>query len=573
MKIKMNKHSMMRNGTVAAITMLVVGILFGVKNIMIAFPIALTSTVLGRQNFLVKTFSKTMYILVIDISIVIASYISSTNIYIGIVINFIVIFLIIYCMVSFYDPGFYKPFIMLYVFTQYASITLVELPLRILSVIFGVMAIILGSYIKRINEKSTLGNSIRSSLELIDKSLELIEKDKFNEEIEEACSKIMRDLAYRIYITRHKKYFTTNLGTVQFNIYITIEYLNLYIKEINKGFKGNAVSEEDISDIRSIINQIIDYSRDDLNIKDLEKNIIWFIEKYRLSNMYIKEVSGIFDRLLDNILKLDYMDYKEINKVYKEWERTEIDMFKNSFKSYFNRNSIRFKFAMRMAITLSLALLIGEILGFYKIIWAIITIMSIMQPYYEDTISKTKERIVGNIIAILFAGISINLVDSKWFTIFMLVVALYLLYGFKEYYLISLFAAIASICIASITDSINMLLIYRIIYVFIGAVIVLIANRILFPYKIEDGIGQLIKRIKDFNSIIINDFNEIVDGDSLNKKVENNKDEIRDVIIHSTLMSQKLYLRNIQYKEESIDKFIKDNNSLIIKLAYKVTGT
>ena len=41
-----------------------------------------------------------------------------------------------------------------------------------------------------------------------------------------------------------------------------------------------------------------------------------------------------------------------------------------------------------MSITLTIALLVGEFLGFYKIIWAIITIMSIMQPYYEDTITK-----------------------------------------------------------------------------------------------------------------------------------------------------------------------------------------
>lgn len=571
MKIKINKYSMMRNGTVAVITMLVTYILFGVKNMMIAFPIALTSTVLGRQNFQVKTLNKSMYILFIDVVIVIASYISSINMYTGIFINFISIFLIIYCMVSFYDPGFYKPFIMLYVFTQYASITLKELPLRILSVLFGVFAIVLGSYIKRINEKSTLGNSIKLSLELIYKSLELIEKNKFNEDIEESCSRIMRDLAYRIYITRHKKYLTTNLGRVQFDIYIAIEYLNLYLREIYKGFNSNVISERHILDIKNVIDQIIDYSKGGLSVEGLKKNIDSFIEKNKISNEYMKEVSEILYRLMNSIIKLDIMDYKEINQVYKEWERTEIDMFKNSFKSYFNRNSIRFKFAMRMSLTLTFTLLIGKILGLYKIIWAIITVMSIMQPYYEDTIAKTKERVIGNVIAILVAGISIHLIDSKMFTILMVVSALYLLYGFKEYYLISLFAAIASIGIASLIDNNNRMLIYRISYVLIGAVIVLIANRIIFPYRLEDGIEQLMGRIRDFNSIIINDFNIIVSNND-DKILKNNRDEIRDVIIHSTLMSQKLYLRNIQYKEERIDKFIKDNNSFIIKLAFKVTG-
>ena len=46
-----------------------------------------------------------------------------------------------------------------------------------------------------------------------------------------------------------------------------------------------------------------------------------------------------------------------------------------------------------MAITLSFSIFMGELLGFYKVIWAIITIMSIMQPYYEDTILKVEKEL------------------------------------------------------------------------------------------------------------------------------------------------------------------------------------
>ena len=49
-KYNMNVTSMIRNGTVAVITMSGVAILFGMKNIMIAFPIALTSTVIDRKS-------------------------------------------------------------------------------------------------------------------------------------------------------------------------------------------------------------------------------------------------------------------------------------------------------------------------------------------------------------------------------------------------------------------------------------------------------------------------------------------------------------------------------------------
>lgn len=126
---------MLKNGTVAVITMFGVWILFGVKNIMIAFPIALTSTVLGRQNFYVKTFYKVIWLIILDMLIVVTSFISSLNLYTGIIINFISIFLIMYSIISQYDLTFYKPFIMLYIFTQYATVSFSELPERLYSVL------------------------------------------------------------------------------------------------------------------------------------------------------------------------------------------------------------------------------------------------------------------------------------------------------------------------------------------------------------------------------------------------------------------------------------------------------
>ncbi|HBL07096.1 MAG TPA: hypothetical protein DDZ33_09275, partial [Clostridium sp.] len=80
-KFNINTYSMIKHGSVAVITLFGVGILFGIKNIMIAFPIALTSTVMGRQNFQVKTYNKAIKIILIDLVIVLTAYFSSMNIF------------------------------------------------------------------------------------------------------------------------------------------------------------------------------------------------------------------------------------------------------------------------------------------------------------------------------------------------------------------------------------------------------------------------------------------------------------------------------------------------------------
>ena len=245
-----NTYSMLKNGTIAVLTMFGVGILFGEKNIMLAFPIALTSAVLGRQNFKVKTFNKTIRIILMDLIIVTLAYISRLNIFIGIFINFISIFLIMYTITSPYDPTFYKPFIMLYAFTQYAWVPLNKMPARYLSVIFGVLVIVIcNKIVNEINEKSLLGKSIYKALSLISEGLKDILEGNYTKKKELECTNIMRALAYKVYVSRYKDYLTTNLGQIQFKIFMDIEHLNLFLRKIEEGYSHKDITKREIEEL------------------------------------------------------------------------------------------------------------------------------------------------------------------------------------------------------------------------------------------------------------------------------------------------------------------------------------
>ena len=564
-KYNFNVVGMLRNGTIAVVTMFGIAYLFGIKNMMLAFPIALTSTVLGRQNFHIKTINKSIRILLLELSIVIVSYLSSINMWIGIVVNFISIFLIMYTIVSPYDIGFYKPFIMLYVFTQYVTVSRSELPNRLLSVVFGCIIITLFSYIRKHNEKDILINNVKSSLSIIKEQLNNVIENDYQENLSDKCSKMMRALAYKVYITRYKRFLTTKLGKIQFRLFIYIEYLNLYIKSLEIKYKKRHISKKEIKELINLIDKVISYCKNKITIDSLYDEIKYIKEKLEGNSSYIKDGFIIIFKIINNLSEISKMSDEEVNTVYTEWERTKYDKRLYSFKAYFKKDSIRFKFAIRMAITLTVSLFAAEILGFHKVIWAVITIMSIMQPYYEDTISNVKGRIKGNAIAILITGILINIINNKIFTIVILIIALYLLYAFKKYSRISLYAGIASICLSSLSENINKLIFYRVGYLIVGVIVVLLANKYIFPYKLDDGIRQLEEKINRYTSYLQEHYKEYISG----VKKENDH-EIRDLIIHITLLSQKLYLRNLEYGEENIEKFIRENNNLVINIGYHI---
>lgn len=559
-----NTYGMLKNGTIAVFTMFGVGILFGEKNIMLAFPIALTSAVLGRQNFRVKTFDKTVGIIIIDLIIVTFAYISRLNLITGIVINFMSIFLIMYTITNPYDPTVYKPFVMLYVFTQYAWVPLNQMPSRYLAVVFGVLIIVIcNKVINEINEKSLLGKSISNSLSLIAESLRDILKGDYSKEKEIECTNIMRSLAYKIYVSRYRDYLTTNLGQIQFKIFMDIEHLNLFLRKIKEGYSKKEIAKEEMKELINLLEEIIKFSNGKRSVDTVVNETNRYVNKHIKEAKYGYEISVVLINLSKNITSLEYINKKDINKVYERWQRSYLDKTKYTFKEYFRRDSIRFKFAMRMAITLALSLFVGELLGFYKIIWAIITIMSVIQPYYEETLKKTKDRVVGNAIAIIFTCVVINIIDNRYVTIVMLIVALYLLYGFKEYHKISLFAAIASICVSSLSNNINELLVYRITYVIIGVLIVILANKFIYPYKLKDGIKQLEEKIKRYNGMLVKE-------GKLYLQERGNIHIVRDIIIHLTLLNQKLYLRNLQYEDEEVDKFVDNNTFYAIEVGYAI---
>lgn len=559
-----NTYSMIRNGTIAVLTMFIVGIFFGQKNMLLAFPIALTSTVLGRQNFKVKTFNKAFIIILIDITILTLAYISRLNIFTGVFINFISIFLIMYIITTPYDLGFYKPFIMLYVFTQFTKVPFSEMPARYLSVIFGVLMIIIcNKAVKGENEKSILVKNVLKSLDLIIDGLNDILENNYTRDKEIKCTNIMRVLAYKVYVSRYKEYLTTNLGQIEFKIFMNIEHLNLFLSKIEEGYNNKEINEAEIEDLIRILSEIKEFSKGNLAVDEVINNVNIYVNKYINDSRYGYEVSVILINLSKNVTAIEYLDDRNMHKIYEKWERSYIDKRVNILKEHFRKDSMRFKFAMRMAITLTISTLIGEYLGYYKIIWVIITIMSVIQPYYEQTLLQVKDRIVGNSIAIIFTGIIINLINNKFVTIAILVVSLYLLYGYKEYNKISLFTAIASISVASLSSNINQLLFFRVIYLIIGILIVMIANKFIFPHRLDHGVKELREKILRYNGMLL------TEGKSY---LQSNGDIhiIRDIIIHLTLTNQRLYLINLRYKDEKVKKFVDDNIHFIIEVGYSL---
>ena len=112
-KYNLDVDSMKREGTIAYLTFLASWIFFGINNAILAYPIALTSSILLKENFKINPLEKTIRLLFLYCFIVVLSFLASNHFLLGIIINFFTIFFIAYKLSVAYTPLLYKPFLML----------------------------------------------------------------------------------------------------------------------------------------------------------------------------------------------------------------------------------------------------------------------------------------------------------------------------------------------------------------------------------------------------------------------------------------------------------------------------
>lgn len=554
----LNYKEIAYKGTVTLLVTLGAAILFGQDNMMIAFVLALGSGALSTQNMRVKTINKTIQLILVDCLIVLIAYIASLNRYYAIPLNLITIFLIIYLTVSHYNQVRYKTFMMLYVFCQYTTVQASQLPKRLGMVVYAVTIVVLMIYIEQGRIKALLTPQIRTTFKLLKDQLDLMSIGEFSPAICQEISYTMNEMADEIYRTSFKRYFTTEIGRVYFHFYLNLSYFNFLLEDLHRKLERGFITLGEIREVNQLFNAIQAHFNRELTRDDL----IQAFEDYLNHHTEETEIRMTLSALNNNFKELDHLNKKNRYQLYNDWERSDLGRIRHRLRQYLSPQSMSFNFAARMSIVLTIMLYLANILGFYKFIWAIIPVMSITQPFIEDTKRRRWDRLKSNILAAIFVTVVLNVISETWFTFTLLVIAFYLYYAYKDYYHASLFLTIISMCVSTAQASVNQLFVYRILYVIVGVAIVGLMSRIK-PYCIENGISDLIDDIEQINKVLEKE-------SKLSLEHKANLDTVREAIVYSAILCQKLYLRNRTFKDTKINTLIQVNTEFVVKLGYKL---
>ena len=533
---------------------------------------------LGRDNLMVgitgiflliaiinKDFSRNPLRAILKISFLTAfiafmPYLVNLNIYSGLIINFLAVFTIIYVVVYTLNKTIYFPFLFGYTLLLTTNVGGRDLCKRIIAiVIIGIVAVIFQIVFSKITFKKNEKNKML--IEIIEtflKNINDLKVGNFNFKNKEKLKELSTYWSRDILEKRNNSFYLKDNENIKLNLIAAIEKLDRVLEEISQMLENNKEYIKFIEDLGVCLENLKLFLQTETRVVNLSLSIKKLNNDYE--SIKIKDIKiyeaiealNIIDGLTSELLEIGKKDYIEIKFGMKE-----IKEIKNLLWADFNKNSVRFIFAFRTAILISVSYFVIECLHLELGKWMMFTIASVSQPYNDTVWGRAKGRILGTLVGVIIYLPLSYIVTSVEYRIIVIAIAVYFMISFKKYsysmsMLTVLFLGVVTINIPNIFSFAE----DRVLFVALGVVIVLLGNRFILPYSLKKETIILIDKY-------YNCCTEILDKTLLLYKKSGMREEIRNLIIIAKGIENKILLNNTDIDSDTIREFRNESRRLL----------
>lgn len=537
-------------------------LIFGEKNTLIGVTTVTATLMFLERDLSLSPIRNTIKLILINLLIGISSYLVISNMYLGIIVNFFTLFLISYNFCYNLRNPLYLPFTLQYLFLLANPVDKQELLIRIFSLVFGAIVIMLAQILVNKNRLAKSGNKLLENV--CDSIVNKIEYKEQYDLVDDGVEKVNQSIdAFRtmVYDKREYNYYLTEEGRLKLNLSVALENIHSMIHDTNLDSIDNDILktlELLIKEVKLLLNN----SKDNIDEHDVTlymQRLFKVCEEKDIDDLLNLQLLDSMLLLSDTIKSLRSLDEKQYNIVDRSHEISEL--FSDSgIKSFFiDRKSIRFCYAMRVAISITIATFIMQYFNLSEGRWILFTLLSLITPLYEASKSKTKDRIFATIIGSIIIFILFSIFKDPTLRMLIILATGYLNGYANQYRYSTIFVTISAIGSAALLGDVGVLTINRIFFVFVGIVMAILANRFIFPYKLKDSMIQL-KNM--YHETIINMLKEV------KNLVEGNKQPttMKNLIVLTSLIDAKARGDEKIANSPSYNKIISERRSLVANI-------
>jgi len=492
--------------------------IFGDDNTLIGVTTITATLMLLQRDFTAEPLKNTLKFIGVNLLMGIGTAIAINNMWLAIPINFIVVFTFSYIFTYNLRQPLYFPFGLQYLFLLSTPASSGRLWIRFVALFCGALIIMISQLIVNKNKLVSSGNKLLvNACEAIENKLECIKWKSKSYHSVHNVHKSVDEFRSIIYDKRESDYYLTEEARIKLNMSVALENINEMLRYENVQYVDNKIIDN-LDELVKIAKTTLNFNKKkDKMIRnkhyDIDKLLDYCQEKNitDLLSLQLVESMIFLDETTMKLNQLENKDYKEVNKVSEKSKIFSKESIKEMLKG---KNSPKFCYAMRMAISIALG---GFIMDYFKLPegrWILFTILSLTTPLYETSKAKIKYRLVSTLIGSIIIVILFSIFTTQTARLLIVMITGYLQSYVNEYKYRMIFVTVCAIGTAAVVGNVQELTLERIIMVILGTIIAILANRYLFPYSLKNSNEQLRKIY--YNSIkeMFEEINILLNGEA-----------------------------------------------------------
>jgi len=525
--------------------------IFGKENSLVGVAIVIGILMYLDRDLTVHPWKNFLGLLSVNLLQGVFAYIAVNNLWFAIPLNFIALFIVGFFFTFNLKNPLSTIFGLQYIFMLATPVTSNELPLRLLALASGALIIILSQLLFNKNKLAKEGNKHISHM--CQNLIEKLEKMTINEDSSESNQAIntsIKHLREVIYDKRIKGYYLSNEGRLRLKVSVCLEKIFLLIEQLPKKSYKTKLIPQVIKELQKLNDFAL---KDDVQASDLSA----------LSSLQKKYDSILIYKLIKNF-QLLYIILQELKTVSKE-ELNKIDSqvdipitYKSSYQLFtsIDRNSVRFTYAIRLGVLITLAAFISDYFGLENGRWILFTVFSVTQPYSEMAKFRFTERIIGTLIGAVIFLMLFGIVQDPSARLFLVALLGYLQVYATDYRMKVLTVTLCVLSTAALAGDPAIHTVERIIYVLIGIIIGMIANRLILPHSIEKSQINLVEMYKDTTKHMLKEVFNYTHDTVLHSHSINN------LFAASSLIEKRILMNNEILELDNSDVFLTKQRKL-----------
>lgn len=203
----------------------------------------------------------------------------------------------------------------------------------------------------------------------------------------------------------------------------------------------------------------------------------------------------------------DAEDFQTISSILHRFHRQfETQTPPPDFKQLHFRNqkpslqSFRFRFALRQLLIMTPCMAIASTTQLENSFWLAISVFFMMIPISDHTKSRIRQRILGTCCGIALCFVLFTVFQSFPARVIIMMLANFMIYASTNYAMMVTYITCSALAIQSIDTNVSLVLLQRILYTIVGAVIAFLSNSFVFQIRTRKEMVLLIERLDDIQT-------------------------------------------------------------------------